>query len=92
MGLFEKIFGNRPKERGTYQGAFKMLNGYMPRFTSFGGSVYESELIRAAINARATHISKLRIEMEGAARPAMQSKMKHAPNEFQTWGQFLYRL
>ena len=92
MSLFDKIFGNRPKERGTYQGAFKMLNGYMPRFTSFGGSVYESELIRAAINARATHISKLRIEMEGAARPAMQSKMKHAPNEFQTWGQFLYRL
>ena len=92
MSLFDKIFGNRPKERGTYQGAFKMLNGYMPRFTSFGGSVYESELIRAAINARATHISKLRVELQGAARPVMQSKMKHAPNEFQTWGQFLYRL
>lgn len=92
MSLFDKIFGNRPKERGTYQGAFKMLNGYMPRFTSFGGSVYESELIRSAINARATHISKLRVELQGAARPVMQSKMKHAPNEFQTWGQFLYRL
>ena len=92
MSLFDKIFGNRPKERGIYQGAFKMLNGYMPRFTSFGGSVYESELIRAAINARATHISKLRVELQGAARPVMQSKMKHAPNEFQTWGQFLYRL
>ena len=92
MSLFDKIFGNRPKERGTYQGAFKMLNGYMPRFTSFGGSVYESELIRSAINARATHISTLRVELQGAARPVMQSKMKHAPNEFQTWGQFLYRL
>ena len=92
MGLFERLFGNRPKERGTYQGAFKMLNGYIPRFTSYGGSIYESELIRSAINARATHISKLRVEMSGAARPVMQSKMKHAPNEFQTWGQFLYRL
>lgn len=92
MSLFDKIFGNRPKERGTYQGAFKMLNGYIPTFTSYGGSLYENELIRAAINARATHISKLKVDLMGAARPAMQTKMKHAPNEYQTWGQFLYRL
>lgn len=92
MGLFEKIFGRRPEPRGNYGGAFKMLNGYEPRFTSFNGGVYESELIRAAINARATHISKLHVETRGAARPALQSKLKHGPNEFQTWGQFLYRL
>lgn len=91
MSLFEKIFGNRPKE-GRYEEAFKMLNGYTPRFHSWGGEVYEMELIRSAINARATHISKLQVEMKGAARPALQAKMKHAPNEFQTWSQFLYRL
>ena len=92
MSLFDKIFGNRPKERGTYEGVFKMLNGYVPRFTSYGGSIYESELIRSAINAKATYVSKLRVEIQGSARPVMRSKMKHAPNEFQTWGQFLYRL
>lgn len=92
MGLFDKIFGRRPEPRGRYEGTFKMLNGYTPRFTSYGGGVYESELIRAAINARATHISKLHVETRGAARPALQSKLKHGPNEFQTWSQFLYRL
>ena len=92
MGLFDFIFGNRPKERGTYEGVFKMLNGYVPKFSSFGGEVYESELIRAAINARATHISKLKIEIQGAARPALQTKLKHAPNQFQSWSQFMYRL
>lgn len=92
MGLFDKIFGNRPKPQGKYEGEFKLLNGYSPTFHSFRGSLYESELIRAAINARATHISKLRVEMLGAARPALQNKMKHAPNAFQTWSQFLYRL
>ena len=91
MSLFEKIFGNRPKEKGRYEGGFRMLNGYTPHFTTFGGSIYENELIRSAINARATHISKLRVEFSGAARPALQSKMKHAPNAFQTWGQFLAR-
>lgn len=92
MGLFEKIFGDRPKPHGQFEGTFKMLNGYTPRFTNWSGGVYESELIRAAINARATHISKLHVELRGSARPALQTKLKHAPNEFQTWSQFLYRL
>lgn len=92
MGLFDALFKNRPKEKGKYEGTFKLLNGYTPHFTTWGGNVYESELIRAAINARATHISKLRVETKGAARPALQGKLKHGPNQFQTWGQFLYRL
>lgn len=47
--------------------------------------------MRAAINARATHISKLKVEMKGSAKQALQAKMKHGPNKFQTWSQFLYR-
>ena len=92
MGLFDRLFGNKPKPSGRYEGIFKMLNGYTPRFTSWNGGLYEQELIRASINARATHISKLNVEMQGSARPRLQAKMKHAPNEFQTWSQFMYRL
>lgn len=92
MGFFDAIFKNRPKEpMAVLKGDFKMLNGYTPRFTSYSGGLYESELIRSAINANATHISKLRVEMLGAARPALRSKMEHAPNQFQTWSQFLRR-
>ena len=92
MGLFDFIFGKRPEPKGNYDGVFKLLNGYTPHFTSYNGSLYESELIRAAINARATHISKLSVATQGSARPALQTKLKHGPNQFQTWGQFLYRL
>ena len=92
MGLFDFLFGNRPKEKDKVEETFKMLNGYTPRFTSFGGSIYESELIRAAINARATHMSKLKVETYGAARPELQTKLKNNPNQFQTWSQFQYRL
>ena len=91
MGLFDLIFKNRPKIRGR-EGMFKLLNGYTPHFTTWGGSIYESELIRAVINARATHISKLNVEVQGSARPALQNKLKHGPNQFQTWSQFMYRL
>ena len=92
MGIFDLIFGRRPKPRGTYGGDFKLLTGYSPNFTRFDGGVYESELIRAAIGARATHISKLKIETQGSARRALQAKLKHGPNQFQPWSQFLYRL
>ena len=92
MGLFDVIFKNRPKEPiAQMKGDFKMLNGYTPRFTSFSGGLYEQELIRSAINANAIHISKLKVEMFGAARPALKAKMQHAPNQFQTWSQFMRR-
>lgn len=92
MGLFDLFLKNRPKPQGKYEGTFKMFNGYEPRFTTWNGGIYESELIRSAINARAVHISKLKFESTGSARPALQGKLKKAPNQFQTWSQFLYRL
>ena len=93
MGLFDLIFKNRPKEPDPrYEGYFKMLNGYTPRFTSFAGEIYEMEQIRDAINARATPVSKLNVEVLGEARPRLRNKIKHAPNQLQTWSQFMYRL
>lgn len=92
MGLFDRFLKNRPQPVGQFNGLYRLLNGYTPRFTSWSGGVYESEKIRASIHARATHISKLKVDLMGSARPSLQAKMKHAPNEFQTWSQFLYRL
>lgn len=93
MALFDFLFGKtkQPPE-SRYEGTYKLLNVYQPRFTSYGGGLYESELVRAAINARATHVSKLAVTTQGSARPALQNKLKHGPNQLQTWSQFLYRL
>jgi len=96
MGLFEKIF--RPKEAKESQAAldrargfFYSLRGYRPVFQDWKGEIYESELVRAAIDARARHISKLKIETYGTANPSLQTKLKLGPNQWQTWSQFLYR-
>lgn len=95
MGLFDFLFKNRPAEPDNTKypvQTFRMLNGYVPRFTAFAGGLYESELVRSAIHARATHMSKLAVVIQGAARPTLQTKLKHAPNSIQTWPQLLYRL
>ena len=90
MSLFDWLFGNRPKEKERFE-QFTMLTGHEPRFVHFTGDIYESELVRASINALATHISKLNVQTFGAAKPALQRKLAHGPNEFQTWSQFLAR-
>jgi len=90
MGLFEKIFGPRPKQAHV-QGDYKMLTGYSPAFTNYYGSLYENELIRASINANATHISKLKVEITGHGAEYLRKRLAR-PNAFQTWSQFLSRL
>lgn len=96
MSLFEKIF--RPKEAiksdNARNGATKFieLSNYTPVFTDWKGEIYESELVRAAIDARARHISKLKVELRGTAQPSFQTKMRQGPNQWQTYSQFLYRI
>lgn len=89
MGLFEKIFG---KKNDKVLVDWKTLTAYRPAFSSWHGEIYESEIVRAAIHARATHISKLKIEIIGSAQPKLRTILRLRPNGFQTWSQFLYRL
>lgn len=91
MGIFDKIFGRTPAPPST-QGYYKLLNGYAPVFTSFGGDIYESELVRSSVDAIARNCSKLSINITGAAHPKLRDKLRKAPNKMQTWSQFLYRV
>lgn len=87
MSLWTKLF--RPKKYRCDQ-YFDSLS-YSPTYHSFRGELYESELVRAAIDATARHISKLQVKIQGAAQPKTQTILKKHPNEFMTWSQFLYR-
>lgn len=89
MGLFDRLFPKRDVKTSQY---FKLLTGYTPSFSTWDGQLYESELVRAAIDARSRHISKLSIRIDGAAQPKLKTKLNKRPNDFQTWSQFLYRL
>lgn len=92
MGLFDKLFKKENVEVARYNdGYFQTLTAYRPHFSSWNGRIYESALVRSAIDARARHISKLKVEIIGTAKPALQTKLKLRPNGWQTWSQFLYR-
>ena len=92
MGLIDRLFG-KPKATGAGVGDshFETITAYSPVFTSWGGQIYESDLVRSAVDARARHVSKLKYNMEGAARPALYTATKTEPNPWYTWPQFLER-
>ena len=90
MGLLDRVFPNRA-QKVAVNNYFRLLNGYAPVFRNFSGGIYESELVRAAIDAKARHISKLRVEPRGAAQPKLKTILEKSPNGWQTWSQFLYQ-
>lgn len=96
MGLFDLIFRpqkNKEEKKALEgsKGLFQTLTAYKPVFHDWRGSIYESQLIRSAIEARARHISKLKFEATGSARPSLIGKLKQGPSQWQTWPQFLAR-
>ena len=91
MGLFEWLFPKEEPKVVQTSDEFKLLTAYQPVFRNHYGSIYESALVRSAIEAKARHISKLKIEMQGEAQPRLKAILKHYPNEWQSWSQFLAR-
>ena len=90
MGLLEKLFPGKTaavKQAATF---FETLN-YRPIFHDWHGAIYEQAQVRAAIDALARHTSKLAFTIHGSAKPTLQTKLKHGPNEYQSWSQFLYQ-
>lgn len=91
MGLFKKLFPGKTAAAKQAASYFETLNAYTPVFTDWKGAIYESELVRSAIDALARHTSKLAFTVTGSAQKSLQNHLNHGPNEFQTWSQFLYQ-
>ena len=92
MGLLEKIFQPQPKGSEQISTYFKTLTTYQPTFTSFSGGIYEAMITRAAINAIATHCSKLKPEVKGSGNETIRKFLAYKPNPWQNTQQFLYKL
>ena len=92
MNMLEKIFGRKEQPAGLKSAQkFQLLEGYTPAFTTWNGCVYESELIRASLDAWGRHAAKLKPNIKGSALPELQNRLKVRPNEFQEWSKFLYK-
>ena len=93
--LLKTLFPGKVQEKIAKQEVesfFKELEFYKPAWRTWNGALYESELVRAAIDAIARHASKLKISFEGDAQIKFKTHANQRPNPWQTWSQFLYRV
>lgn len=93
MGLIDWIFGKRKpvQQQGKPLTSMETFTAYAPVFTSWGGQLYESALVREAIYAKGRHIMKLRFDMRGSAHRELYNAVKIRPNPWSTWPDFLER-
>lgn len=93
MGFVDKLLGrnNRIAQVINAGETLRFVSGYQPVFHDWRGEIYESLLVRSAIDARARHASKLKIEFIGTAKPDLSARLEKRPNPFHTWSQFMYR-
>lgn len=94
MGIVDKILGKTKEVEKVIESGqtFKLVSAYSPVFKDWRGQIYESMLVRAAIDARSRHMSKLKVEFLGSAKPDLTNRLKKRPNPWDTWSQFLYRV
>ena len=92
MGMLEKIFGRREQPAALKNAQiFRMLEGYTPAWTTWNGCIYESELIRACLDAWGRHAAKLKPNIKGSALPELRTRLQVRPNAYQEWTKFLYQ-
>lgn len=91
MGLLSNL-----RRKGKIEQAlneyFQMMTGYIPRFTTFEGGIYEMELTRAAVHSFATHVSKLHPEIKGNGNENIERTLQYRPNQLMDTKKYLYRL
>ena len=78
MGLLTWLFGEETKPtvaKATTE--YKLLNDRSSLHIDWYTNIYDNALVRSAIEAKARHISKLKVELQGSAKPKLKNKLKH---------------
>lgn len=88
--LLDKLLGKtKVKDVPKFQ-QFETPSEPAPMVGAWNRSMYEQHLVRSCIDRIATACSKLEPVCFGTAKPRVRRAIETAPNQFQTWPQFLY--
>lgn len=98
--LFSIIFGNKPAAPPGMATQLRMLNGYSPVFTAFGQEAYDSDDVRAAVDAIARNVAKLHpkhIRKDAGGNitnvsDTIQNLLEMQPNPYMDTYTFLYKV
>ena len=97
--LFEMIFGGKTRPSEKQQTLLRMLNGFNPTFSPFSGDAYDSDVVRAAVDAIARNAAKLKPKHIRVTADGVQEMKSHIerllsvrPNPYMSAYDFLYKV
>jgi len=93
LALFDRK--ERKKIEKIEQGVaeyFSIINAYTPAYKTFSGGVYEMELTRAAIHAKANTVARLKPVVNGSGNKAIERMLQYNPNPLMDTKKYLYRI
>ena len=91
MGTLSNMFKrkkptSRPNNENTL---LKLLNDFQAIFTEYNGEIYDSEIVRACIDAIARNTAKLKMQHIGSAK--FNNYLLHSPNLYMSNYDFIYK-
>lgn len=94
--MFNNIFGGKQSPQNVTH--YKMLNEYVPFFSSFDGDLYDSDIVRTCIHSIAANGAKLKAKhirrVDGKiinTNSSLEQLLQVRPNEFMNAYDFLYK-
>lgn len=93
------IFGGRKESTQQQQTLLRMLNGFNPTFSPFSGEAYDSDVVRASVDAIARNAAKLRAKhirnrSDGLqeAKSNIETLLATRPNPYMSAFDFTYKV
>jgi HK97 family phage portal protein len=93
------IFGGKTRPSEKQQTLLRMLNGFNPTFSPFSGDAYDSDVVRAAVDAIARNAAKLKPKHIRVTADGVQEMKSHIerllsvrPNPYMSAYDFLYKV
>lgn len=89
--MLDLLLGKRKDKDIRNWSQFETVAEPAPMVVSWNRHIYEQQLVRAVIERIALACSKLEPKIYGTSKPRIRRAIETAPNQFQTWPQFLHR-
>lgn len=90
MGIFNRFKRKSSNSSKSENTKIRLINDFQATFTEYNGEIYDSEVVRACIDAIARNTAKLNMKHIGSAK--FNKFLLHSPNLYMSSYDFIYKI
>ena len=90
MGILNRFKRKSSSISKSENTKIRLINDFQATFTEYNGEIYDSEVVRACIDAIARNTAKLNMKHIGSAK--FNKFLLHSPNLYMSSYDFIYKI